>query len=90
MDMPFAFADVCHAASGGLPRDMLRYASRMYELADETSPDDLDLVEGCRTLGVEDIKAALSVLSVEVAKLDANPYVHRLLAIFRRSVGYWV
>jgi hypothetical protein len=87
MDMPFAFAEVCHAASGGLPRDSIRYASKMYALADERSPSALGLVEACRALGAEEIEAALNAIGVEVAKFDADPYVRQTLLVFGEATA---
>jgi hypothetical protein len=87
MDMPFRFAEVCHAASGGLPRDSIRYASKMYALADERAPSALGLIEACRALGADEIEAALNAIGVEIAKFDADPYVQQALLVFGEATA---
>ncbi|WP_143517493.1 P-loop NTPase fold protein [Pseudonocardia sp. MH-G8] len=87
IDIPFSFGAVCHSAAGGLPRESIRYASRLYLMAEDDRETALRLDAACRKFCFEEVLAALNAIGPELAKLDADPYVRRALLCFGETAS---
>ena len=55
LDMPLPFIALCHALAGGLPRDVIRHARRLFELYDDEGDGRLPFL--CRRLVEEELRA---------------------------------
>ncbi len=74
--LPLPYTALCHCVSGGLPRDLIRTARTLFRL--NTSPGTTDTVDALAlALVVEDVRAKTAAMSVDLARIDAEPEATR-------------
>lgn len=77
--LPDPFAQLCHMLSGGLPRDLIRHARALLNLAAEQPNGRLSLRAAAAQMAEEDLEARLRATSITIRALKEAPQTGELL-----------
>ncbi|MEU5953736.1 P-loop NTPase fold protein [Streptomyces sp. NPDC047525] len=85
-DITAPYILLAHALSGGIPRDLIRYARRLLEVQKATSA--LELTSISRSVIAEELSETLAGFRTLLAKQQWTPETSTILGSFRSLVGY--
>lgn len=85
-ELPRRFVLLAHALSGGIPRDLMRYARRLMEV--RSSPDDRELSSLSRKVVLDELSETLAGFRTLLAKQQWSPETITILGSFRDLVGH--
>ncbi|MFI1003015.1 hypothetical protein ACIP10_27990 [Streptomyces galbus] len=85
-ELPRRFILLAHALSGGVPRDLMRYARRLMEV--RSSPDDRELSSLSRKVILDELSETLAGFRTLLAKQQWSPETVTILGSFRNLVGH--
>lgn len=77
---------LAHALSGGLPRDLIRYARRLLEIQQAT--DQLELPDIARAMILEEVHETLDGFHTLLARQRWTPDTGAVLGLFRDLMGH--
>ncbi|MBR2173456.1 ATP-binding protein [Sphingopyxis sp.] len=78
--LPDPFLQLCYMLSGGLPRDLIRHARQLLELAATKKDQRISLRDAVKTLVAADLGAKLRATQVAIRALKELPQTNALLA----------
>ncbi|OQR61471.1 hypothetical protein B6E66_24060 [Streptomyces maremycinicus] len=85
-ELPRRFVLLAHALSGGIPRDLMRYARRLMEV--RGAPDDRELSDLSRRVILDELTETLAGFRTLLAKQQWSPETSLILGSFRDLVGH--
>ncbi|MFE7070326.1 P-loop NTPase fold protein [Streptomyces sp. NPDC057620] len=85
-DVPRRFVLLAHALSGGIPRDLMRYARRLMEV--RKVPRDRELGDLSKRVILDELSETLAGFRTLLAKQQWSPETSAILGSFRDLVGH--
>jgi hypothetical protein len=85
-EVPRRFVLLAHALSGGIPRDLMRYARRLMEV--RRAPDDRELSDLSKRVILDELSETLAGFRTLLAKQQWSPKTSAILDSFRDLVGH--